>query len=127
MAVTTITPTALSLDTATADLSATPGTLIVTGADGGSIDLGTATYAGRKMLLYLTDTGTAQDITVTAGDRPPSQRADAGALAVTMAASDVKALVIEIGRFLQNDQTILITSAGNSTSRVAAFILPREA
>jgi hypothetical protein len=80
------------------------------------------------MLLIITDSGgNADDAAIVAGARPPSQTADIGNLAVALAASDVKAVVIEIARFLQADQTIKITSAGDNDTTVAAFILPRNA
>ncbi len=127
MAVTTIVPIALTLNTATADEGAISGTQIVTGADGGSIDLSTVSYLGRRMLINLTDDSSGDDVTIAAGDRPPSQLADLGALVITIAASDRKTIVIEIARFLKSDETILLTAAGDASISVAAYILPRNA
>jgi hypothetical protein len=104
-------------------------TAIATGADGGSISL--AGYTDRPILLKFEDS-VGGTITLTAGDRPPAQRVGLGAATVemptgrkiTLAAADVKYVVLELSRFLQDDMKVLFISSTN-TSSCSAFILPK--
>ena len=121
MAVTAVTLTELTLNEASADLPIASWTTIATGADGFSLDM---TGVGSPVVLGFSDGGGAADnVTITAGDRPPAQLQGQGNLSITMAASDVKFVTLESGRFEQNDSTIKGTVAGNSTTMVA-FLLP---
>jgi len=123
MAVTNVTLTELTLNTASADLPAAGWTAIATGADGFSLDM---TGVGSPVLLGFLDGGTADTITITAGDRPPAQLQGQGNLAITMAASDVRYVTLESGRFEQNDSTIKGTAAADATKMIA-FLLPVNA
>ena len=127
MGVTTIVPETLALDTVTSDLadgSDDIGTLIVTGADYGNVDVGSRT---DNLLLIITDvTGAADNVTIKAGDNPPALRAGLGDLVITVSAHDVLAIVIEAARYMQDDGTINILSAGNNTTNIEAFILPNS-
>ena len=121
MAVTAVTLTELTLNEASADLPIASWTTIATGADGFSLDM---TGVGSPVVLGFSDGGGAADnVTITAGDRPPAQLQGQGNLSITMAASDVKFVTLESGRFEQNDSTIKGTVAGNNTTMVA-FLLP---
>lgn len=128
MAVTTITPLALVMDVASADLPDAGDTSVATGADGFSIAATAASegYGGNLLIKIVAPTN-AGTVTFTAGVKPPSMRADLGTLAVTMAADDVKYIVVEQGRFQQTDGTIdgIISGAGADTMLMAAFRLPR--
>ena len=137
MAITTVTVTDLTLNTETADLNTgafgTLGTLIVTGADGFNVDL--STYGDKKITFVFTDQGAAgDDITMVAGNRPPSQRADLGTTVITMAASDTVAACLENAQFLgrglgwsvgNHEQNMAGTSAGNATY-VLVLATPRD-
>ena len=121
MAVTSVTLTELTLNTASADLPIASWTAISNGSDGFSLDM---TGVGSPVVLGFSDGGgSADDVTITAGDRPPAQLQGQGNLSITMAASDVKYVVVESGRFEQNDSTIKGSSAGNNTTMVA-FLIP---
>jgi|TARA_R110002012_G_scaffold808_1_gene3554 hypothetical protein len=121
MAVTAVTLTELTLNTASADLPVAAWTAIATGADGFSLDM---TGVGSPVLLgFIDSAGGANNVTITAGDRPPAQLQGQGNLTLTMAANDVKYVTVESGRFEQNDSTIKGTSAGNNTKMIA-FLLP---
>ena len=120
MAVTAVTLTELTLNEASADLPAAGWTAIATGADGFSLDM---SGVGAPVVLGFLDGGAADNITITAGDRPPAQLQGQGNLTLTMAANDVKYVTVESGRFEQNDSTIKGTSAGNNTKMIA-FLLP---
>tara|TARA_B100000965_G_scaffold406035_1_gene442791 strand:- start:1740 stop:2117 length:378 start_codon:yes stop_codon:yes gene_type:complete len=121
MAVTSVTLTELTLNTASADLPIASWTAISNGSDGFSLDM---TGVGSPVLIGFSDGGGgADDVTITAGDRPPAQLQGQGNLSITMAASDVKFVTLESGRFEQNDSTIKGTVAGNNTTMVA-FLLP---
>ena len=121
MAVTSVTLTELTLNTASADLPIASWTAISNGCDGFSLDM---TGVGSPVLIGFSDGGgAADDVTITAGDRPPAQLQGQGNLSITMAASDVKFVTLESGRFEQNDSTIKGTVAGNNTTMVA-FLLP---
>ena len=123
MAVTAVTLTELTLNTASADLPAAGWTAIATGADGFSLDM---TGVGAPVLLGFLDGGAADNITITAGDRPPAQLQGQGNLTITMAASDVRYVTLESGRFEQNDSTIKGTIAADATKMIA-FLLPVNA
>ena len=97
MAITTVTVTDLTLNTESADLNTaafgTLGTLIVTGADGFNVDL--STYGDKKITFIFTDHGAAgDDITMVAGNRPPSQGAVLGTTVISMTASVTVAVIL---------------------------------
>ena len=122
MAATPITVTSMVLNTVTGDLPAAAWDLVVNGAQGFSVD---TTGVGGPIVLGIFDsTGAADNVTITAGDRPPAQLEGQGNMTITMAASDVRYVTLESGRFESSTQLIAGTSAGNNTTRVAAFALP---
>lgn len=127
MAVAAITPLQLSLNTASADYpDATGGAAITVGADGFSIDLGSVDWTARKVIVKFVDDGSGDVITINAGDYPPALLSGLGALTVTLAASDVKHVVLESARFIGSDGKITGTSTGTGVF-VSAFVLPRDA
>ena len=97
-------------------------TTIATGADGFSLDVSWR-WISNTMLGFLDSGGAADNVTITAGDRPPAQLQGQGNLTITMAASDVKYVTLESGRFEQNDSTIKGTAAADATKMIA-FLLP---
>ena len=132
MATTAITPTTLVLNTASADILDADGTVATTPADGWVIAAGG--LGGDRLLLKFLANGSGDTVTFVQGDRPPSQRAELGAtgtdmptgLDITLAASDVRYIVVEASRFLQDDGSIhaICVDAGTSCK---AFILPKVA
>jgi hypothetical protein len=130
MAVTTITPVVLVMDTASADLPDANGTAIPAGVDGFSIAATALSEGyGGNMLIKLHEVGgTAGVVVFTAGAKPPSMRADLGTLSVSLAASDMKYIVIEQGRFTQADGTItgIITGVSVDDVEMTVFRLPRS-
>jgi len=123
MSTTAITPKDLALNTRSDDLLDSDGTVATTPADGWVI---ASAAKGRNLLLKFLADGTGDTVTIKAGDRPPSHRAGLGDLTVTLAASDVRYIVVETARFLQNDGTLLATCTDAGTSCLA-FLLPRNA
>ena len=137
MAITDITVTDLALNTESANLNDTGlgqlGKEILVGSDGFNVDC--RLYLGRRLVFIFTDQGgTADDITMEAGDRPPSQRADLGTTVVTMAASGTVAICLENGQFLgqglgftvgDDEGNIAGKSAGNNTW-LLVLALPRD-
>lgn len=122
MATTAITPTALVVNVESADILDAGGTVATTPTDGWVI----AAPTGRDtdlLLKFLVD-ASGDTVTIVAGDRPPSQRSGLGNLAIVMAASDVRYIIIEKGRFLQDDGTILATCVDAGTS-CKAFTIPK--
>lgn len=127
MAVVVVTPVDLAINTASADLPDASGSAITVGADGFTIDVDSLDGpTNRKVLVKFTDDGSGDTITVTAGDYPPALRQGLGDLSITLAASDVKYVVLESMRFLHNDGKFRGTSTGTGVL-VEAFVLPREA
>ena len=120
MAVKDVALTQLTLNTTSADLPASGWDAISDGALGFSLDV---SGVGSPVVLGFLDGGAADTITITAGDRPPAQLQGQGNLTITMAASDVKYIVLESGRFEQNDSTIKGTIAADATKMIA-FLLP---
>ena len=119
MATTPITPVALVVGTATADLPAV-GTVATTPADGWVITPGAG---GGVLLLVFEADGSGDTVTIAAGDDGPSLQKYLGADTVTLAASDLKAIIVESGRHMQNDGTILATCTDTGT-RCYALKLP---
>lgn len=113
MATTAITPEVLVLNTRSADLPDASGVVATTPADGWVI----AAPTGRNtdlLLKFLAD-ASGDTVTIVAGDRPPSHRSGLGNLSVVLAASDVRYVVVEKSRFLQDDGTILATCTDAGT------------
>lgn len=123
MATTAITPKVLTLNTRSDDLLDADGTAATTPTDGWVI---TPADPSKYLLLKFLADGSGDTVTVLAGDRPPSHRAGLGNMTVTLAASDVRYIVIEKARFLQNDGTYLATCVDAGTTCLA-FELPRNA
>ena len=137
MAITTVTVTDLTLNTESADLNTaafgTLGTLIATGADGFNVDL--SNHLDKKITFIFTDQGAAgNEVTMEAGNRPTSQRADLGTTVVAMAASDTVAVCFENAQFLgrglgwsvgNHEQNMAGKSAGNATY-VLVLATPRD-
>lgn len=122
MATTAITPTTLVLNTMSADILDADGVAADTVGDGWAIAAG-GLNGDRLLLKFLAD-GTGDTVTIKAGDRPPSQRADLGDLALVLAASDVRYICVEASRFLQSDGTITAICTDTGTT-CKAFILPK--
>lgn len=122
MATTAIAATVLAVNTVSADITDADGTVATTPADGWVISPGPVN-SGRCLLKFLAD-GSGDTVTILAGDNPPSHRAGLGNLAVVLAASDVRYIVVEFSRFLQDDGTIRATCVDAGTS-CRLFTLPR--
>ncbi len=115
-----ITPVALALNTASADLNDASGTAIADAAANTFVIAAGGRNADRLILKFVDD-GTGDTVVIVAGDRPPSALAGLGNLSITMAASDVKYICVEAARFLQDDGTIHAI-CGDNGMKCAAFI-----
>jgi len=112
MATTAVALEELTLNTRSSDLPDASGTVATTPTDGWVI--AAPSRKGLLLLKFLAD-GSGDTVTILAGDRPPSQLADLGNLTVTLAASDVRYIAVELGRFLQDDGTIHATCTDAGT------------
>ena len=124
MADVAVTPTTLVLNTVSADILDTDGTAIGAGfaTDQWAIDAGAR--SGNQIVLKFWDDGSGCTITIKAGDRPPSQRADLGNRSFVMAASDVRQICVEASRFVHDDGKIRV-EATDAGAECQAFIIPR--
>lgn len=122
MAVTAVVPVQLVTNTPSADILDADGTAAATPADGWTVPLGSQGVVEKVVLKFLAD-ASGDTVTILAGDNPPSLTAGKGNLTVTLAASDVKYLVLEAGRFLQDDNSIKATCTDAGTT-VKAFLMP---
>jgi hypothetical protein len=120
MATTAITPTALTLNTATSDTDDAAGTVATTPGDGWAITI--SGPAERYLLKFVAD-GSGDTVVITAGDSPPAILAGLGNLSITLAASDVKYIVVEGARFMQNNGTIVAT-CGDTGTKCYAWKMP---
>ena len=125
MAVTAITPIQLVLNVASADLPDAAGTVATTPSDGWTITPGAGVPIDKLIFRLLAD-ASGDTVTFLAGDKPPSELAGLGNLAVVLAASDVKQIVIEAARFMQDDATIRVTCVDAGTSLIC-FAMPKGA
>lgn len=129
MALTTVVATPLVLDTPSASLLDAAMTAITHAVDGCTVDL--SAYLDRPILFKLEDSAGCT-VVMQQGDRPPSQRAGLGAtgtemptgLDITLTANQVKYIVLELSRFLQDDQTVHFLT-GTTTSSCSVFVLPK--
>lgn len=116
MADVTLTATAVTLATRTADLV----------GNGASITAGqtfafTPADSSDKYVWVLEEQNSGSaTVTFDAGDVPPSHRAGLGSLAITLAQADLRLVVIEGQRHMQSDGTITGTVATNT---VKAYVL----
>lgn len=122
MAETDITPTTLVMDVASADIPDAGGTAADTPADGWNIKAGG--IAGGRLLLKFLGDASGDTVTIQSGDKPPAERSGLGDLAITLAANDVKHIVIDAARFMRSDGTILATCTDAGTT-CKAFLLPK--
>ena len=78
----------------------------------------------RNLLFVFEETSTAvASIVWDAGDEPPSMRAGLGSLTIVFAADDVRAFVLEGGRFIQDNGEITGTLTG--AGKLFVFSLPK--
>ena len=77
------------------------------------------------ILRLVADGGGTVNVTLKAGDRYPAQRADLGDTVLSVAASDVKYVVPEMSRYLQNDGKMIVIPADAGTI-LTAMILPKR-
>jgi len=120
MATTAITVERLTLDAISTDFPVAgsgSGNNIVatTPTDGWVISPESGGNLDDKIIIRLVADGSGDTVTVTAGDRYPAQRADLGNLTLTLAASDVVYVTIEMSRFMQNDGTVIVTATDAGT------------
>lgn len=123
MAVTAIVPEQLVTNTRSADKSVADATVATTPADGWSIALG-ANAVTEKLILFWSADATGDTVTILAGDNPPSLLAPLGNLAIVLAASDERMVILDAGRFLHDDNTVKATCVDAGTG-LRAFLLPK--
>lgn len=124
MALVTVTPTQL--------VAGTPGADMVAGANlSATITGGTDTFVITPvkntwdLIIFISYTGAAV-VTFNAGDNPPSIRAIQGNLVLAAGVNAaVQSLVLQGGRFIQDDGTIT-GSVATANCKMGAYILPRK-
>lgn len=124
MADVAITPTELAINVASADILDADGVAIANAA-ADTFAIAAGGVAGGRLLLKFFDGSATDTVVIKAGDRPPSQRVDLGDLSITLEADDCKYIVVETGRFLQDDGVIRVTCGVNATE-CKAFLLPDQ-
>jgi hypothetical protein len=83
-------------------------------------------YQGHQILLKFLADGSGDTVVIRAGDNPPAVRAGLGTLSVVLATSEVKYVVIEPSRHMQDDGTITAYCADAGTM-CWCYILPKSA
>ncbi len=117
MAVTTITPTQLAYNTASASLPITGGTAIVAGNEHKI-----AYPQEGKLLIILNNTyAGAKTFTVKAGDFLAKGQGD---LEISLAQNEVKFLVVSSDRLKDTDDNVVIEVAASTTGFIMAFYMP---
>ena len=120
------------------DVAITLTSLAVNTRGGDLVGLGSSVTAGQTfsidtngrtegiVLVLEEQGGGAATVTFDAGDDPPSKREGLGSLAIALATSDCRLLILEGGRFIQNDAANLITgSVATNTVKITAYTLSR--
>lgn len=141
MAVVAITAANLTFETASAGLgvfgaasntagdSATTGgsAVATTASDGWLISAPTGrSLADGTLVLIFSAANTGDTFTITAGNRPPSQRADLAATTVTVTANKTFIYCPDVAAHLKTAGTIQVT-ATRTDSNLAAVLIPRGA
>ena len=121
MADVAVTPVTLAINVVGADILDAGGTGISDASANVFAIAAGGVGGGRLLLKFLVD-GTGDTITILAGDRPPSQRVNLGDLDIVLAANDVRQIVVETGRFLQDDGTIRATCTDDGTTCHATLL-----
>lgn len=122
MALVTITPTQLVLNTASASLIDANTTAITSATDGCTIS-NLSGYHSNQVLVKLRDTAGCT-VTFQTGDNPPAVLAGLAALTVTLGANEIKFIVLELARVMQDDGTVHFVT-GTTTSSCICLIMPR--
>lgn len=122
MATTAATPNRLTANTMSDDLNLSDGITATSTTDGWLVALG-AKGNTDQLLICLLDDGSGATVTVKAGDYPLAKRAALGDLTLTLAASDARYLMLEAGRFEQDDNTIQVVSSDAGT-KILCFLIP---
>ena len=129
MAVTPIVPTALVLDTRSADLPIASWTAIATGAHGFTVDL--SGYANIQAIILGFEDNAGCTITMTAGVRPPAEHAGRDTASgtemplgrkITLAADDVRFICIDRSRFTDAAGLIAGISSTDTTTCIALLV-----
>ncbi|KKL84937.1 hypothetical protein LCGC14_1959740 [marine sediment metagenome] len=110
-----ITPTSLVLNTVSADILDTDGTAISDATNNVFSIKADGRGADRLLLKFLSDSS-GDTVVIKAGDRPPALLAGVGDLSLTFAANDVRYIVVESARFMQDDGTINVTCGDDGTT-----------
>ena len=121
MATTAITAELLVVNARSADLpdaggGSGNGIVATTPSDGWVVSPASGEQFDERTWFRVTVNGTGDTVTFKGGDRYPAQRADLGDLAMVLAASDSRFIVVETSRFLQDDGTINVTATDAGTS-----------
>lgn len=113
-----ITPISLVLNVQSADTDDTDGTSISNASANQFSIKADGRGANRLLLKFLTD-GSADTVVIKAGDRPPALLAGLGDLSLTLDGLDVRYIIVESARFMQDDGTITVTCGNNATTCLA--------
>ncbi len=110
-----ITPTSLVLNTFSADILDTDGTAITDEA-ANQFSIKADGRGADRLLLKFVANGSGDTVVIKAGDRPPALLAGLGDLTQVLAISDVRYVVVESARFMQDDGTITVTCSDDGTT-----------
>lgn len=115
-----------SVITANGAINAPTGTVLNPGVGNGHTLNDAVT---EETVFRVTNTGTAGDITILAGDNPPALASGLGNLVFEVAATTGHAFFgpFESGRFMQSDGTVLIDVETGMVGTITAFRVPRTA
>jgi hypothetical protein len=117
MAITTLTATALVVNTVSADLPVTSFTAI----DADKTMQVSYPREGKLLLILNNTTAGAKDFSISAGEYISN---GIGALTIAMAQDDVRFIVIDSSRFKDFDGKVSIEFADSTTGFVGALSLP---
>lgn len=112
--------TDLTANTRSGDLVGS-GTSVTAGQ---TFDINVKNRTDDTIIILEEQNSGAATVTFDAGDEPPSMRAGLGELDIALAQADLRALVLEGGRFIQDDGKITGSVATN-TVKITALRVPR--
>ncbi len=99
-----------------------PGTAAIDATNGNSLALPSPQGGDRVVLRIVNSTGSTKVVTIAAGNS--SAAINSAALAISMATTEIRYVLVDTAKHLNTDNTITITYAAGTTGTVQVLVLP---
>ena len=99
-----------------------PGTAAIDATNGNSLALPSPQGGDRVVLRIVNSTVSTKVVTIAAGNS--SAAINSAALAISMATTEIRYVLVDTAKHLNTDNTITITYAAGTTGTVQVLVLP---